>query len=208
MTEKQNRITIDGCAVTPSKIVCIGRNYVDHIAELGNEVPDEMVVFVKPNSAVSDDLFAVHQQAELHYEGELCFVCQEGAVSAVGFGLDLTKRKLQSKLKAKGLPWERSKAFDGAAVLSRFVPISGDLGGLSFELSINGRCVQEGNIDLMIYPPDVILAELANFMSLVDGDVVMTGTPAGVGVIYAGDLFSASVSNHGEVLLNAEWSAE
>jgi len=208
MSNNLNHINIGDRAVTPSKIVCIGRNYVGHITELGNEIPDQMVVFAKPNSAISDRLFALHQQAELHYEGELCFVFEEGEVTAVGFGLDLTKRALQSKLKSKGLPWERAKAFDGAAVLSHFVPISGDLSGLSFALSINGARVQSGSIDLMMYPPQVIQAELANFMRLANGDVVMTGTPAGVGVIHAGEVFSASVSNHGETLLNAEWTAE
>ena len=208
MTKKLNHINIGGRAVVPSKIICIGRNYVGHVAELGNEVADEMVVFMKPNSAISGELFAMHQQAELHYEGELCFVYENGAVSAVGFGLDLTKRALQGKLKAKGLPWERAKAFDGAAVLSHFVPFTGDLGGLSFDLSINGRVMQVGNIGLMMYPPDVIQAELAHFLHLFDGDVVMTGTPAGVGVIQAGDVFSARVSNQDEVLLTVEWTAQ
>lgn len=203
-----NHINVDGRAVIPSKIVCIGRNYVDHITELGNEVPDEMVVFAKPNSAISERLFSVHQQAQLHYEGELCFVYENGAVAAVGFGLDLTKRNLQSRLKSKGLPWERAKGFDGAAVLSRFVAFTGDLSGLSFDLSINGRVVQTGNIALMIYPPDVIQAELNTFMQLSDGDVLMTGTPAGVGVIRAGDEFSARVRNHGDILLSQGWTAQ
>jgi 2-keto-4-pentenoate hydratase/2-oxohepta-3-ene-1,7-dioic acid hydratase in catechol pathway len=100
-------IIVDNTQVIPSKIICIGRNYVDHIAELGNEVPDEMVVFIKPNSSIAEQLSSYHDEP-LHYEGELCFVYQLGRFSAVGFGLDLTKRQLQSKLKAKGLPWERA----------------------------------------------------------------------------------------------------
>ena len=88
--------------ITPSKIICIGRNYVDHVHELGNEIPDEMVVFFKPNSAISTQLNALHQNEPLHYEGELCFVFQQGYFSAIGFGLDLTKRGLQSQRFAMG----------------------------------------------------------------------------------------------------------
>ena len=122
--------------VTPSKIICIGRNYVDHIAELGNEVPDEMVVFLKPNSAISTQLQSFHQEA-LHYEAELCFLYQQGKFSAVAIGLDLTKRTLQTKLKSKGLPWERAKAFNGAAVFSNFALIDEIDHSLSLTLSID-----------------------------------------------------------------------
>ncbi|MGL5358272.1 MAG: fumarylacetoacetate hydrolase family protein, partial [Shewanella sp.] len=110
-------------AIYPTKIVCIGRNYVDHIHELGNEIPEDMVVFVKPNSAITTQLHSQHQGEALHYEAELCFLFQGGRFSHVAVGLDLTKRALQNQLKAKGLPWERAKAFDGAALLSPFIAI-------------------------------------------------------------------------------------
>ena len=171
--------------VTPSKIVCIGRNYVEHIEELGNEIPENLVIFLKPNSAISEELQAFHEEP-LHYEGELCFIFEEGRFSAVGFGLDLTKRDLQSRLKVKGLPWERAKAFDGAVVFSPFVPMADIDPSLALELDIDGGNMQSGDISLMIYKPDTILAEISTFMTLEDGDIVMTGTPKGVGVVHAG----------------------
>ena len=109
-----NTIQLDSQPIAPSKIVCIGRNYLEHIRELGNETPDAMVIFNKPNSAISQTLFALRDEP-LHYEGEICFMVKQGELDALGFGLDLTKRELQSKLKSKGLPWERAKAFDAAA---------------------------------------------------------------------------------------------
>jgi 2-keto-4-pentenoate hydratase/2-oxohepta-3-ene-1,7-dioic acid hydratase in catechol pathway len=193
--------------LTPSKVVCIGRNYVDHIAELNNEVPDEMVVFIKPNSAITSTLKAV-QQEPIHYEGELCFVYEKGRFSAVGIGLDLTKRGLQNKLKAKGLPWERAKAFDGAALFSHFIEIAdSDIAHLTFELKINDQITQQGNIELMIYKPDIILKELSTFVSLQDGDIVMTGTPKGVGEIKVGSTFSGQVLLNNQSLVTKDWLA-
>ena len=201
---------------TPSKVICIGRNYVDHIKELGNEVPDDMVVFMKPNSAITTALHSQHLNEQLHYEGELCFLYEQGRFSAIGFGLDLTKRVLQSKLKEKGLPWERAKAFDGAAVLSDFVAIENIEDSFSLSLKINTLNKQCGGTSLMMYKPSTILDELQQFVTLEDGDVVMTGTPKGVGVINTGDHFHATVmldecsqTNRSEsVLLKCEWLAK
>lgn len=192
--------------IVPSKIICIGRNYVDHITELGNEIPDEMVVFLKPNSAISEQLLSVHQEP-LHYEAELCFLYEQGRFVAVAVGLDLTKRKLQDKLKAKGLPWERAKAFDGAAVFSDFVAISSVDEQLNLALTIDGKPIQSGGISLMMYKPDVILEQLASFISLADGDIVMTGTPKGVGQIVAGSEFVAQVKIGDKTLVSATWLA-
>ena len=200
-------IIVDNTQVTPSKVICIGRNYVDHIAELGNEVPDEMVVFIKPNSSITEQLLSYHDEP-LHYEGELCFVHQQGRFSAVGFGLDLTKRTLQSKLKAKGLPWERAKGFDGAAVFSEFIAIENIDSSLTLSLSINDDIVQKGGVDLMIYKPDVILKELRKFLTLEDGDIVMTGTPKGVGVICEHALFTGSIVQTGQEIVSATWCAQ
>lgn len=202
-----NSINFANKEISPSKVVCIGRNYVDHIHELGNEIPDDMVVFNKPNSAISTELHAFHQE-QLHYEGELCFLVKNGEFVAVGFGLDLTKRGLQAKLKAKGLPWERAKAFNGAAVLSDFVAINNIDDTLSLELCINGEVIQAGGVELMMYKPEQILTELATFIDLADGDVVMTGTPKGVGVINAGDVFSAKVLQGDALLLSHTWTAK
>ena len=127
--------------------------------------------------------------------------------SAVGFGLDLTKRKLQSKLKSKGLPWERSKAFDGSAIFSEFIEISDISPKLNFELNINEKRIQSGNISLMIYKPEKVLSEISTFMSLRNGDIVMTGTPKGVGPVNNGDLFIGKVKDNDEVIVSGEWLA-
>lgn len=201
-----NSITVNEQSLAPSKIVCIGRNYVDHIKELQNEVPDQMVIFIKPNSAISSDLLSSHQEP-LHYEGEICFVVKNRRFSAVGFGLDLTKRELQGSLKAKGLPWERAKAFDGAAVFSPFVEIAQIDESLTLQLDINGETVQNGSIPLMLYKPDQILQELQTFLTLNDGDIVMTGTPEGVGVINHGDSFTGRIIREGEVITECSWIA-
>jgi len=199
-------VIVDKKQVTPSKIICIGRNYVDHIAELGNEVPDEMVVFLKPNSAISSQLQSFHQEV-LHYEAELCFLYQQGQFSAVAIGLDLTKRTLQAQLKSKGLPWERAKAFNGAAVFSDFVPINEIDNDLSLVLSIDGNLTQAGGVELMMVKPDDILTQLQEFMDLEDGDIVMTGTPKGVGKIVTGSQFIGKVICQDKTLVSATWLA-
>lgn len=201
-----NTIVVSGQLLSPSKIVCVGRNYVAHIEELGNEIPDNMVVFNKPNSAISQSLQADLGE-RLHYEGELAFVVQRGTLAAVGFGLDLTKRDLQSKLKEKGLPWERAKAFDGAALFSEFVTLPPDINSLSLKLTINSEVRQHGGVSLMMYTPDTIVAELASFTTLEDGDVIMTGTPAGVGEVHQGDTFTGEVLAGEQVLVSKSWQA-
>ena len=203
-----NSITVGNTRVTPSKIVCIGRNYVAHIEELGNEIPEEMVVFLKPNSAISGTLASTHAREVLHYEGEIALMVEAGQVAAVGFGLDLTKRGLQSRLKANGLPWERAKAFDGALVLSDFAPLPGDTQELSLELHIDGNLRQAGGVELMMYPPSTILGELEKFMRLEDGDIIMTGTPAGVGAVAPGERFHGRVLQHGQLLVEGQWQAQ
>jgi len=200
-------ISFENQLIAPSKIVCIGRNYVEHIKELANEIPDEMVIFNKPNSAISTKLNAFHKQEQLHYEAELCFLYQGGKFIAVGFGLDLTKRGLQGKLKAKGLPWERAKSFDGSAVFSEFVAIDDINNSLTLELTIDDKLIQQGGVELMMHKPQQILTEITRFMTLEDGDVIMTGTPKGVGVIEGGAYFSAKVLLNSETLLSQTWQA-
>jgi 2-keto-4-pentenoate hydratase/2-oxohepta-3-ene-1,7-dioic acid hydratase in catechol pathway len=197
-------IKLDGKEVFPSKIVCIGRNYVDHIKELGHEIPKEPVIFLKPNSAISTDIHSNKLDA-IHFEGEMTFIVIADELAGVGFGLDLTKREVQSALKAKGLPWERSKAFDGAAVFSEFVSYEGDTRRLRLELYINEQLIQQGGYGLMINKPDDILAEIKNFMSFEDGDLIMTGTPAGVGSINPGDRFVGKIFENDTLLIEADW---
>ncbi len=202
-----NTVTLDSKPIATSKIVCVGRNYLEHIQELGNETPDSMVIFAKPNSSISTQLQA-NVGEPLHYEGEICFAVKDSLLHAVGFGLDLTRRELQSQLKSKGLPWERAKAFDGAACFSDFVSIDdADIESLTMALTINGRDAQQGGYPLMIYKPQQILQEILSFMTLNDGDIIMTGTPKGVGTVTAGDHFVGSISLSGRVLVSQEWTA-
>jgi len=200
-------VSVDGVPVTPSKIVCVGRNYVAHIEELGNPVPEEMVVFNKPNSAIADTLAAQIDGETLHYEGELCFVVRGGGLDAVGFGLDLTRRELQARLKQQGLPWERAKAFDGAALFSAFVPLREPLESLSLALDVDGQRRQAGGVELMLYPPALILRELQGFMTLEDGDILMTGTPGGVGPVRRGARFEGRILAGARALVSAAWVA-
>ena len=190
-------------SITPSKVVCIGRNYVEHIEELGNEIPENMVVFNKPNSAISDTL---HYYTEhTRFEGEICFLIEDGNIAGVGFGLDLTHADIQNKLKTKGLPWERAKAFDGSAVMSAFVPFTGDIRKLHMKLTINGELIQFANYDLMMYKPDVMVEEIKTFMTLEDGDVIMSGTPKGVNTYSVGDRFVGQVFEGDRLLVECEW---
>lgn len=203
---KINTVTINQRVIPCFKLVCVGRNYIEHIKELGNQVPEEMLLFVKPNSAISTELACFHHEV-IHYETELCFLFEQGRFSGVGIGLDLTKRTLQSALKAKGLPWERAKAFDGSAVLSEFVEIDSISDELNFKLSINGVQVQAGHVGLMINSPEKILIEVSTFMSLQDGDIVMTGTPKGVGKVHLDDLFEVILFDGNTQLIKACWKA-
>jgi len=187
-------------------VVCVGRNYVEHIKELGNEMPEDMVLFCKPNSSISSELRYVGEDG--HYEAEISFLILDDDIKGVGFGLDLTKRDIQSKLKSKGLPWERAKAFDGAAVFSEFVHIEkSDIDSLEVELLINGKLVQKGGVELMIYKPEEIIKEIKSFMSLEDGDIVMSGTPKGVGKFKKGDLFRGKIICKNKFLAEKEWIA-
>ncbi|WCE32328.1 fumarylacetoacetate hydrolase family protein [Vibrio sp. SCSIO 43137] len=203
-----NTVQLGEKRVKPSKVVCVGRNYMEHIKELENAIPDQMVVFNKPNSSISKRLLSFHEEP-LHYEAEICFLVRRKKLAAVGFGLDLTKRRLQSELKQKGLPWERAKAFDHSAVLSRFVPLDGhNVADLNLELYINGIRIQSGHVGQMLYPPAVILQELSRYTTLETSDIIMTGTPKGVGVITAGDKFTGRVKCADKTLVEAEWVAE
>ena len=202
-----NLVSLNTATLFPSKVVCIGRNYVEHIKELNNELPSEPVIFVKPNSAISSSL-TIHNEDEVHYEAEISFLIKDGKLSAVAFGLDLTKRKIQSSLKSKGLPWERAKAFDKSAVFSDFVPLSGAVDNLRLELSINGKLTQQGGVDLMIYKPNQIIEEISEFMTLCNNDILMTGTPKGVGALKLGDDFTGEIYDGNELLLTTCWKVE
>ncbi|MCW8882100.1 MAG: fumarylacetoacetate hydrolase family protein [Sedimenticola sp.] len=202
-----NSIRFDTQTITPSKVVCIGRNYVDHAKELNNEVPTSPVIFLKPNSAICNELYAGTEQT-LHYEGEIALLIIGGEIAGAGFGLDLTNRDIQNQLKEKGLPWERAKAFDRAAVFSAFVPLTQPLESLRLELDINGARAQQGGYPLMIFKPEFLLQEISRFFTLEDGDIIMTGTPKGVGAFRQGDQFKGSIFSGDTLLVSQEWTAQ
>ncbi|MCT7547741.1 fumarylacetoacetate hydrolase family protein [Aliarcobacter butzleri] len=196
-----NKILLNDKEMIPSKVVCIGRNYVDHIKELNNEIPENMVFFIKPNSAISQKLIFLQNQTSCHYEAEISFLIKEDKIVAVGFGLDLTLREIQSKLKEKGLPWERAKAFDNSAVFSKFIEFKQDISKLEIELFINDELKQKGDYSLMINKPDEIIKEAKTFLSFEDGDILMSGTPKGVGEFKKGDIFVGKILYDKKVII-------
>lgn len=200
-----NKILLNDKEMIPSKVVCIGRNYVDHIKELNNEIPENMVFFIKPNSAISQKLIFPQNQTSCHYEAEISFLIKEDKIVAVGFGLDLTLREIQSKLKEKGLPWERAKAFDNSAVFSKFVAFKQDISKLEIELFINDELKQKGDYSLMINKPDEIIKEAKTFLSFEDGDILMSGTPKGVGEFKKGDIFVGKISYDKKVIIEEKF---
>jgi len=199
-----NSIKWDGKAVYPSKVVCIGRNYAEHIKELGNEPNQEPVIFLKPNSAISSDIHSSKSEL-IQYEGEITFLIRSGELSGIGFGLDLTKRDLQSQLKTKGWPWERAKAFDRSAAFSEFMTFDGDISALRMEFYINDVLVQHGNYDLMLSKPAQMLAEAKSFLTLEDGDLLMTGTPKGVGPVNPGDRYTGKIFEKDKLIVEGSW---
>lgn len=188
----------------PSKIVCVGRSYADHAKELGNAVPDQPVLFIKPPSSLIPLSQAIswnpawgncHHECELSLridrplKGETDPIKAIEAIGAVTLGLDLTLRDLQDALKNKGQPWERAKAFDGSCVLADWVDVSevSDWTNIHYSLEVNDVVRQQGNTGLLIFEIGALLAEISQVFSLEVGDVVMTGTPAGVAALNAGD---------------------
>ena len=197
-------VTWDGKAVYPSKIVCIGRNYAEHIKEFDNEASQEPVIFLKPNSAISGDVHSSKSEL-IHYEGEITFLISSGELRGVGFGLDLTKRDLQYELKNKGWPWERAKAFDRSAVFTEFVTFNGDISDLRMEFYINDVLVQFGNHDLMLNKPPQLLSEAKSFLTFEDGDLLMTGTPKGVGSVNSGDRYLGKIFEKEKLIVEGSW---
>ncbi|HEV7333187.1 MAG TPA: fumarylacetoacetate hydrolase family protein [Flavisolibacter sp.] len=185
------------------KIFCVGRNYADHAKELQNEVPDEPVIFMKPKSALLQPhtpFYYPEFTNELHYECELVLriakngkYIQEKFASkyydAVSVGIDFTARDIQTELKQKGLPWERAKAWDNSAVVGKWVPVTGlkNKNAVNFALYKNKELVQQGNSDEMLFSFDYIVSYISNFFSINIGDLIFTGTPAGVGEAVVGD---------------------
>ena len=196
-------INFQNTEIIPSKVICIGRNYVDHVKELDNEMPKDMVIFNKPNSSISNKL--KYFSEDTRYEGEICFLIKNNKIDAVAFGLDLTKANEQNYLKAKSLPWERAKAFDGASVLGEFVKLKGDISKIRLELFINDSLIQFGSYDLMMYKPVQMIEEINSFMTLEDGDIIMSGTPKGVGTYKINDKFEGKIYIDDTLLASSSW---
>ncbi|RYY38425.1 MAG: FAA hydrolase family protein [Chitinophagaceae bacterium] len=189
------------------KIFCIGRNYAEHAKELGNAVPDEPVVFMKPKNALLQPHMPFYYPEftnELHYECELVLrVCKNGKYiqpqaasryyDAVTTGIDFTARDLQQELKKKGLPWEKAKSWDNSAVVGTWIPF-GEIpsaADIRFSFKKNGELVQQGNSAEMIHSFDTIVAHISQYFSVNIGDLIFTGTPAGVGEVVVGDELEA-----------------
>ena len=200
------------------KIICIGRNYVDHIKELNNERPTDPVLFIKPDSAVlpkEQDFYIPEFSKDLHYEVEVLVKIKKVGkhidpqfshiyYDEIGLGIDFTARDLQSQLKEKGLPWEKAKGFDGSAVIGKWLPKSrfDDVNDLNFQLKKNNEVVQQGNTSLMLWKIDEIISYVSRFFTLKKGDIIFTGTPAGVGRISANDYLSGTLENEQMFSLN------
>lgn len=191
------------------KIICIGRNYVNHIAELQNERPIEPVVFMKPDTAVLQKQYPFiipDFSDEVHYEVEVIVkISKVGKYidakfahkyyDEISVGIDFTARDVQDALKAKGLPWEKAKAFDGSAVIGDFIPKTelGDLNNISFDLTNNGQTVQQGNTSNMLWKIDGLVAYVSQYFTLRTGDIIFTGTPEGVAKVSPGDVLEGSL---------------
>ena len=177
------------------KIFCIGRNYAEHAKELGNEIPDEPIIFIKPKTALlqGNGIFYYPQFSnELNYEAELVLhICKNGKYitprnaskyyNQITVGIDFTARDIQNELKAKGLPWEKAKAWDNSAFVGTWKNIADVKQPVNFSMTLNGETVQEGNSTQMIHSFDKIVAHISEYFSLNIGDIIFTGTPAGVG---------------------------
>lgn len=195
---------------TPSKVVCIGRNYAEHAKELNNPIPATPLLFIKTANCVvpfENPISIPEGLGSCHHELEIALLMGDDGVVGVGLALDLTLRDLQDQLKAKGHPWEKAKAFDGACPTSEFVALGDDLGeqldNLNLQLIRNGQVQQQGNSSQMITPVPALLEEIGRYFSLQAGDIVLTGTPAGVGPLVSGDVLEARLSTEsGESLLS------
>ena len=190
------------------KIICIGRNYAKHIEELANERPDNPVVFLKPDSAIlpnKNPFFIPPFSNDIHYEVEVLIKINKVGKNIaskfaykyydeIGLGIDFTARDIQQKCKEKGLPWEKAKAFDGSAVIGNFYDKNEfDLENLSFQLLKNNEIVQKGNTQSMLWKIDELISYVSQYFTLKKGDIIFTGTPAGVGKVSENDVLIGNI---------------
>jgi 2-keto-4-pentenoate hydratase/2-oxohepta-3-ene-1,7-dioic acid hydratase in catechol pathway len=200
------------------KIICIGRNYVAHANELNNPVPTQPVFFMKPDTALlppHNPFFYPNFSKDIHYEVELVIKINKNGrhiaekfahkyYDEISVGIDFTARDLQARCKEKGLPWEIAKAFDGSAPVSNFISVNtlADPKNIKFQLHKNGELVQDGQSELMIFSFESVISYVSKFITLKMGDLIFTGTPAGVGPVKVGDKLEASIE--GKKLLKCQ----
>lgn len=193
------------------KIICVGRNYTEHIAELQNDKPDAPVIFIKPDTALLKnglDFYLPEFSSEIHHEVELVVkVSKVGKhisekfahkyYSQISLGIDFTARDVQRSLKAKGLPWEKAKAFDNSAFVGQWMPVEsfGDLNDIHFDLFKNEERVQVGHSAKMLWKIDQLIAYISKYFTLKTGDLIFTGTPSGVSEIHRGDFLKGHINN-------------
>lgn len=207
---KKVKIRKTGDEVTVGKIVCVGRNYAAHAAELGNEVPEKPVLFLKPASALifsGEKIIHPDFSSNMHHEAELVLLIgdkvkdaddntAEKAIAAFGIGLDMTLRDIQDELKKKGHPWTLAKCFDTSAAVSDFVSVEDYMLTKNEEISltVNGITKQKEKLNMMLFPPAAIVKYISSVMTLEPGDLIYTGTPAGVSKVNRGDKLVAEVA--------------
>ncbi|MDC7994011.1 fumarylacetoacetate hydrolase family protein [Altibacter sp. HG106] len=193
------------------KIICVGRNYAAHIEELANEKPTDPVLFLKPDTAIllkKNPFLIPDFSSQVHHEVEVLVKIKKigkhidrkfapGYYDEIGLGIDFTARDLQQQLKEKGLPWEKAKAFDGAAVVGNFIPKKelGDVDNIPFRLEKNGEIVQEATTQLMLWKIDELIEYVSKYFTLKIGDIIFTGTPAGVGAVAPNDVLEGFLEN-------------
>ncbi len=194
------------------KIICVGRNYVEHIEELNNAVPKDPVLFLKPDTSIllkKQPFFIPEFSNDIHHEVEILVKINRIGkhidrkfahkyYDEIGLGIDFTARDLQAQLKEKGLPWEKAKAFDGAAVIGEFIPKSDfkDVNDINFRLEKNGEVQQVGNTSLMLWKIDALIEYISKYFTLKIGDVIFTGTPSGVGKVNSNDILKGFVEEN------------
>ena len=193
------------------KIICIGRNYAKHIQELANEKPTNPVVFLKPDSAIlpkKNPFFIPPFSNDIHYEVEVLVKINKVGkhisekfshkyYDEIGLGIDFTARDVQAACKEKGLPWEKAKAFDGSAVIGAFYPKEQfDLENLQFQLTKNEELVQDGNTNEMLWKIDELISYVSQYFTLKKGDILFTGTPAGVGKVIENDVLVGTIAGN------------
>ena len=202
------------------KIICIGRNYAEHITELNNNRPDSPVIFIKPDSSIilkNQPFFIPDFSNEINYEVEIILkICKLGKhienkyahkyFNQIGLGIDFTARDTQNELKSNGLPWEKAKAFDGSALVGSWVNKTkfNDLRNLNFSLNKNGKSVQIGNTSQMMWNFDELISEISKYFTLKIGDIIFTGTPSGVGKVNKGDNLEGFIEGKSSFVINVK----